>query len=116
MNVWFHRKILVKLCDILLIVVIHDLSSWHWKSKGFLIRKMILGKRVGHLNSEIFSAQPKSNLPMKNEFETKLQKRFVVYKISDSLSTPQWVKLDSLSWRDIWNESLGSQVWHLLGR
>ena len=35
---------------------------------------MIAGKRVSHLNSEIFSAQPKSNLLMKNEFETKLKK------------------------------------------
>ena len=110
MNVHFHRQILVKLCDILLIVLNHDLSSWHWKLKGFLKRKMIPGKRVSHLNSEIFSAQQKSNLLMKNEFERKLQKRFVVYKISDSLSTPQWVKLDLLSWRDIWIESLSSQI------
>ena len=79
MNVWFHRKILVKLCDILLIVLNHDLSSWHWKLKGFLIGNMIPVKRVSHLNSEIFSAQQKSNLLMKNEFDTKLQKKFVVY-------------------------------------
>ena len=51
-----------------------------------------------------FWCPTKINLLMKNEFETKLQKRFVFYKISDSLSTLQWVKLDSLSWRDIWNE------------
>ena len=62
---------------------------------------MIAGKRVSHLNSEIFSVQQKSNWLMKYEFETKLQKRFVFYKISDSLSTLQLVKLDSLSWQDI---------------
>jgi len=62
---------------------------------------MISGKRVSHLSSEIFSAQPKSNLLRKNEFETKLQKRFGFYKISDSLSTLHWLKLDLLSWRDI---------------
>ena len=65
------------------------------------MRKMILGKRVSHLNSEIFSAQPKYTLLMKIKFETKLQKRFGFYKISDSLSKLQWLKLDSLSWRDI---------------
>ena len=47
------------------------------------------------------TVQPKYNLLMKNGFETKLQKRFVFYKISDSLSTYQWLKLDSLSWQDI---------------
>ena len=62
---------------------------------------MIPGKRVSHLSSIIFSAQPKSDLLMKNELETKLQKKIVAYKISDLLSTLQWVKLDSLSWRDI---------------
>ena len=41
---------------------------------------MIAGKRVSHLNSEIFSAQPKSNLLIKNEFETKLQKKICCLK------------------------------------